>query len=426
MMGKPAASMQWNNTRSLAWPSLNDGWHMEAAEPYSRDAGQLARLGETLLRHEKCNEAATAFEGAEQLSPGEFRNFVSFAHCYLSLGRPEAALRVCERGGHVMPDSSDLHLLRGDALELLNRGAEARDAFEKAVATSDHAFTAAERLLSPLASDSSGARLLALCDELPPAYANCTVVRGFRAIGLSQVGRIGEANQLVDLDKHVTQIAFRPPTEFGSVEHFNELLAEEIISNPGLRYSMAYGFHRAENLDFKGARIFPVLAQFLRAAIMGFIAEFPRRGLDLILPPAPPQGFLRSAGNVVRYAERHHAHLHKFAYVSGVYHVLAPRSAKKANDQAGALVLGSCDDFTGGDGACWGRRNIRPEPGVATLFPSHIFHSVVPTHDEKPRIAVPFDLNIAVAPPISATPGFRYKWLIQQRNYKLSYEGVQS
>jgi hypothetical protein len=34
-------------------------------------------------------------------------------------------------------------------------------------------------------------------------------------------------------------------------------------------------------------------------------------------------------------------------------------------------------------------------PGVATLFPSHIFHSVVPTRTEQPRIAIPFDLCAA-------------------------------
>src|SRR5271170_6389485 len=228
-----------------------------AAQHCQDDAGRLCLLGEDLLRLAKYDEAAAAFEKAAKLDParfgpGEFRNFVNLAFCYLGLNQPDAALRVCERGSAVVPDNSDLHRLRGDALARLDRGAEARDAYWQAIASSRYAFTAAESLLLPLASDPGGSRLLALCDRMPPAYANSTVVRAFRAIGLSRVGRTDEARKLVDLDKHVAQVAFKPPEEFGSIERFNAVLAQEVLSNPGLRHTEEYGFYRTENLDVKG------------------------------------------------------------------------------------------------------------------------------------------------------------------------------
>ena len=169
----------------------------------------------------------------------------------------------------------------------------------------------------------------------------------------------------------------------------------------------------------RGARAFPALATFLQGAIESFIAEFPRRGLDSILPPVPRQGFLRTAGNVVRAAESHRSHIHKFAYVSGVYHVTVPPSPSSAAGRAGALVVGSCDDVTGGYFPCWGHRDIRPVAGVATLFPSHMFHSVVPTRTEQPRIAVPFDLNLVVeqTAPARRHPAYR---LLPQWNYRLT------
>jgi hypothetical protein len=245
------------------------------------------------------------------------------------------------------------------------------------------------------------------------------VVRAFRAIALSRVGRTEDARRLVDLDKYVAQIAFTPPKEFGGIKCFNELLAEEILHNPGLRHTDVYGFHRTELLDIKGARAFPALAKFLKEAIAEFIAQFPRRGLDLILPPAPMDGFLRSAGNVVRHAEGHHSHIHKFAYVSGVYHVCVPQEAAGVDYRGGALVLGACDDFTGGYIPCWGHRDIKPEPGIATIFPSHIFHSVVPTRSRQPRIAVPFDLAIVIGRPTSSSQPAGYRWLPQRSNYGL-------
>jgi hypothetical protein len=219
-------------------------------------------------------------------------------------------------------------------------------------------------------------------------------VRGYRAIALSRVGRLDEARNLVDLERYPARFAFEPPAEFGGLERFNLLLADEILRNPGLRHT-SYGFYRTEQLAILGARAFPVLSKFLRSAIEDYIAKFVQRGLDVILPPPPPRGFLYSAGNVVRGEEGHHAHLHKFAYISGVYHVSVPSDVLQFNDRSGALVLGPFDGLTDGYVPCWGKRDIKPVPGVATIFPSHIFHSVVPTRTEQPRISIPFDLCVA-------------------------------
>jgi Tfp pilus assembly protein PilF len=82
----------------------------------SQDAARLTQLGEELLRRAKYSEAAAAFEQAERLAPDRFRHFVNLAFCYVTLVQPDAALRVCERGSEVMPEESDLHRLRGDAL----------------------------------------------------------------------------------------------------------------------------------------------------------------------------------------------------------------------------------------------------------------------------------------------------------------------
>ena len=286
-----------------------------------------------------------------------------------------------------MPNSAEILTVRGLALRALGRETESRAAFLNALAFSPDAFEAAERLLSPLASDPDGGdRLLALCEEFPSSYSNSTIVRGYRAIALSRVGRVDEARILVDLETYPARTTFEPPAEFGGIERFNALLADEILRNPGLRHTSSYGFRRTEQLAILGAQAFPVLAKFLRSAIEDYIAEFARRGLDVILPPPPREGFLDSAGNVVRAEEGHRTHLHKYAYISGVYHVSVP-------PDAGALVLGLFDGYV----PCWGRRDIKPVPGMATLIPSHIFHSVVPTQSLQPQIAIPFDLCNAPA-----------------------------
>lgn len=385
--------MQWTEVSKTIPLDIHLRLQQESVARRPHDAARHAALGEILMRLAKFGDAVVAFDQAESLGPCNFRHFDRLAQCYLSLDRPDAAMRVCERGNEVMPDCAALYTAHGSALWTLGRHNEARKAFLTALALSPVAFDAAERLLSPLASDPDGGRMLSLCEEFPSVYANSTVVRGYRAIALSRMGQLDEARSIVDLERHPARITFEPPAEFDGLEHFNTVLANEILRNPGLRYAPSYKFNRAESLDIPGARAYRALVKFLCAAIEGYIAEFARRGLDSILPAPPREGSFTSAGNVVRSDERHRAHLHKFAYISGVYHVTVPTDMARADDRAGALVLGSCNDLTGGYIPCWGSRDIKPIPGVATLFPSHIFHSVAPTRSEHPRIAVPFDLE---------------------------------
>jgi tetratricopeptide (TPR) repeat protein len=367
----------------------------ESVARHSGDATRHAKLGDILLLLARYDDAIEAFERAEALDCSTFRQFERLASCYMSLDRPDCALKVCVRGNDVVSNSAALHTARGIALRALGRDAEARAAFLEAISLTDDAFDAVESLLSPLASDPDGAHLLALCEEIPLTYVNSSVVRGYRAIALSRVGRSDEARSLVDLEKYPARITFEPPAEFGGIEDFNALLADEILRNPGLRLTSSYGFYRTEQLNILGARAFPALSRFLRSAIEGYIAEVAQRGLNIILPAPPPKGFLYCAGNVVRAEERHRAHLHKYGYISGVYHVTVPPHVLQADDGSGALVLGPCDHLTDGYVPCWGRRDIKPVAGVATLFPSHIFHSVVSTQTVLPRIAIPFDLCIA-------------------------------
>ena len=52
---------------------------------------------------------------------------------------------------------------------------------------------------------------------------------GYRGIALSRVGRLDEARSLVDLERYPARVTFEPPAEFGGIERFNSLLANEIF-----------------------------------------------------------------------------------------------------------------------------------------------------------------------------------------------------
>lgn len=368
--------------------------HRELVTRWPHDSEKLARLGDVLLRLGQFDEAAKAFTRARAPDGASLREF-SLARCYFMLGRAKDALQICDRalaaGSH--SNIASFHHLRGAALRDLRRRDDSRDAFYAAMRTSPSAYESAAALLQGLARDPDDNALLAFCDTLAPGYANCTVVRGFRAIGLDRAGRIGEARKLVDLERHVWQVPFDPAPEFGGIENFNAMLAKEILDSPGLARRRTYDFLRTEHLGLARERAYAAITVFMRAAIERYLADIPNRGLDEIMPGPPAEGILVTGANVVHEGDSHLAHLHKYAYVSGVYHVSIPPS-EGADDRAGALLVGPWRDDVEGREPCWGKRYIKPVAGVATIFPSHFFHSVVPTRGTQPRIAIAFDLNM--------------------------------
>jgi hypothetical protein len=117
-----------------------------------------------------------------------------------------------------------------------------------------------------------------------------------------------------------------------------------------------------------------------------WIAQMDARGLAAVMPPPPPAAQLYRGNTVLIGEGRNGAHIHGIGYVSAVYHVSLPPG------DGGDLVLGCCSSKTGGYEPCWGTRHIKPKEGWLTLFPSHVFHDVVPTGLSVPRVSVACDL----------------------------------
>src|ERR1700685_1796542 len=363
-----------------------------AIEQRPNNAALYVRLGDLFEKSRLFSEGADAYETAAQQAPGEFVAEPKLAKCYVEIDRPEAALDACRRGEARGP-SAELHFQKGRALLKLRRPAAARDAFWSAVKLNGTHIRALRALLAPMAREPDGAELLDFCDALPQSSKDTALVRAHRAIALSRLGRIAEALQIVDLDRHVARVPFVPPAQFGAIDQFNRQLAEDVLAD------RSFGKLANEGLDFNAAPLFRrsqaflALREFIKAAIDDFLREASRRGLDTVMPPPPIEGSLYQSSTVLRGEGHNGEHVHGNAYVSAVYHVLVPESVSSADDNCGALALGLCEGYTGGYTPCWGTRYIKPVAGSLVIFPSHIFHDVVPSRTQMPRIAVAADLQ---------------------------------
>jgi tetratricopeptide (TPR) repeat protein len=388
--------MQWLELEShlRLSPTVKISLLRRAIEGQPGNISLRIKLGDALLESSDFSGAAESYEVAARQSPRDFNTWPNLAGCYLRLNSPDAALDACSRGEANGPTAA-IHFVRANAFLLQRRGEDARAALLAAIEPGDHhinwtQLAALTTLLTPMARQQEGGKLLDFCDSLATVYRDTALVRAHKAIGLSRVGRVDEASEIMDIYRDVIQIPFEPPSEYGSIEQFNRILSDEILAQPVPDMVTRNGTAFYRNPNFYRSRVAQTLRAFVRAAIDEYIAQSARRGSTM---PSPPEyGFLGGASVILRGDGKNGEHIHGHSYVSSVYYAAVPGCVVEAPNERGALALGLCEQYTGGHIPCWGTRYIKPVAGSLVVFPSHVFHDVVPTHTDEARISIVMDL----------------------------------
>jgi tetratricopeptide (TPR) repeat protein len=396
--------MRWQEPESdFIPPSIAISLLRKAIEKHTYNPTLHARLGAAFERCSRFSDALSEYEVAARQAPNDFQAWPKLARCYLELDCPEAALEACRRG-EAYGSSADIQYERGCALHKLRRLVDAQQAFLSAIKSSDTHLDALQALLGPMARDPDGRKLLDFCEALPRSYKDTALARAHRAIALSRIGQTKEALQIVDLQRYVARIPFVPPSQFGGIDQFNHQLADDILADRSPSKPRREGFDINYAPRSRRSQSFLALRDFMKSAINNFLGEASDRGFDAVMPPPPTEGTLYGASLVLRDEGHNGEHLHAAGYISVVYHVLVPDSVIKASDDRGALALGCCENYTGGYAPCWGTRYMKPVAGSLVIFPSHIYHDVVPSRTHMPRISVTADLPYSNTTEPSGTP----------------------
>ena len=154
----------WRTTfaqNPTAWIAANNIASIRLAE-----AGALVARGETAGVEERAREALAFASAAGELKPDEFTNAVNRSEAHRLLGQKEGALREIETVTTLAPRLSEVHWMRGRALEALGRIDEARGAFTQAAslaATPSEEIEARRDLM----------RIAVARSELPDALREC-------------------------------------------------------------------------------------------------------------------------------------------------------------------------------------------------------------------------------------------------------------
>ena len=360
----------------------------DALAQRSEDARLHIMCGEAFSEAKRYEEALRHFETAVRQAPELAAGWSGKATSLRKLGRPAEVIALCDNWrGNV----ADREFHRGRALIRLGEAAAGEAVLRRLVRVERRQGGALRALLESLARAGDGAEILATLEQIDGEQRATALARAYRAAALSMLGRTDEACTLVDLGQCVGRYRFRPSAGLGSTEEFNDRLANIILAatppdQTGNDAVLNYQAPLSPGPEIRALRT------FFRDSVVDYLQRNEVVLAAANMPPAPRRADLSLGTVVLRRGARNGQHIHPISHVSAVYHVRVPDRAAGNNPHDGALVLGPCDLLTGGHRACWGERYVEASGGWLTIFPSHVFHDVMPTHRDAPRISVVSDV----------------------------------
>jgi len=352
----------------------------------------LDALAHCLEAENKPSEAIAVLEALAAEWPQHPISPIRLAHGYLNADRPQDALAVCARalGSAGEPAPRGLNFAKGMAFIRLKAEEDAEEAFLQEIHQHDRGFEALEALFLLARNTGEPERILDLCARLPARYLAYPGARAYLALGKSLSGDPKAAQSTFD-NSLIWQKRADPPPGFATLSAFTAALAAEIRANPNLFTIRSESFLRTRVLGYPNEPALRALIKMLKALAEDYFSFLQDRQALSALPPITGPVKLDIQANILYGDQGQRPHIHKYGLMSGVFHVIVPEEVSSSDEPRGALVFGSSGTLSQ-DAPGVEIKAVRPAEGMATIFPPHMFHWVLPTGSNHPRIAVAFDV----------------------------------
>lgn len=355
---------------------------------------RLALLWNQLDRFDRTVEllapdcAALDFDAALLLAAAAFAGSGTAAEAPLAeaaADRAVAAAASDRQRARAMAEQAKARLRRGET-------AGATGLLRDALALDPRSVAAFKRLAIQLSREGAWPALLELTDRLMAQGIVHARVLAARCQALAGLGRIEEARWLQGLPQ-LLRCELPDAPEAMPGDGFRAALAAELEQDPARRHDrFGTASQQTWRIDAPSATGSPLWCALLET--LARRVEIWAATLDPSTHPwaaaRPSRARLRS-WCVMTGAQGHERwHMHPEGWLSGGFYPQVPASTAQ---EAGALVFGLPEGFIGEaaaravDGAI-----VRPEPGLLTLFPSHVQHRTVPHGAPGQRICIAFDV----------------------------------
>lgn len=348
----------------------------------------LTYLGTTSHQIGDRNGALAYLERAVAVQPDHLEALQNLADLYSELRDLERSAAMYTALCDQTPEDPRVHARLGDVLQAQNRCAEAIRAYERSLACDPQSADVWANMCRALlwegkweaALDASGRSI-----ALHPGHSGALALR---SVALAE---------LVDFDRLIRPFSIAAPPAYADMAAFNCALAAFCLDNPTLRfnpsdYSTTDGFHTA---SFERKQV-PAVVQDLIGAIEGCVATYLQER-----PPVADHPFLGQRaeaweiviwGVVLPRGGYQDAHIHRNAWLSGVYYPQVPAElGRSEEDLQGWIEFGQAQPYPKATASTPVRR-FPPVEGMLYMFPSYFYHRTVPFDVDDRRVSIAFDL----------------------------------
>ncbi len=327
----------------------------------------------------------------------------NFAQAHFNLGtalnamdKPKRALKSFHRALEITPDYADAHYNLANSLGQIDQINEAIIHYHKTLKIEPGHSAAATNLASAHLRLGNPVEALAACELALKSEPGNRDAFAFTAIAASEIGDRQRAVNILNPDLLVRPRQFGSPPGFESLSSFNSALTEHVLAHPTLteepHNKATRNGQQTESLAL-GERGPVVELQSMIGDALDEYLEAIRRDNKHPYPPLIPNLTRIDIWGTVLGAQGHQAaHMHRAAWVSGVYYAKLPDMMRSANNgNVGWIEFGRPpDEFN--CKAVHDVRLIEPKEGLMVLFPSYLYHRTIPFESDDLRVSIAFDL----------------------------------
>ncbi|NQV99505.1 MAG: tetratricopeptide repeat protein [Rhodospirillales bacterium] len=313
-----------------------------------------------------------------------------------ALGKQKPAIRALSRAIDIEPDHADAHFNLGNALRQSGHIDTAITHYNKTLEISpDHSAAATNLASAHLETNNPSAALSAGQLALQADPGNRDAI-SFCAIAAVEAGDPGRAAELLNPQLLVRPRQFSSGDGIGDLDAFNAALAAHVLAHPTLarepHNKATRNGQQTDNLALGERGPVAQLQAMIGTALDDYLQVIGGGNTHPYPPLIPPLSQIDIWGTVLGAQGHQTAHMHRAAWVSGVYYVKLPDvMSAGGDDHAGWIEF--CrppDQFN-----CQTAHPvhlIEPKEGLLVLFPSFMYHRTIPFDSEQTRISIAFDL----------------------------------
>jgi len=365
--------------------------------------------------------AISGFEAVVGMTPVSAADHLDIGLAYKNLGQGTPALAAMNEAARLDPENPDvdcelgiLHQITGrydDAVTAYNRVLDKEqdhfkalsglcwvlrrlDRFDEAIEAGHRAvglqpsLEAYHHLLHAyLAKDDCAGGLVA-CDEGLRDVPYNTSALTFKIAALEGLGRHDEYVALADIEHLLWPVEIEAPAGFDSVEQLNDALAEHVLEFPLRPFDPT----QTRNLSADPSGPMIAFTELIDDAIRAYLDSFPDTDPHPYLAQRPVDWELDSWGTRLYGMEEQEYHFHQHAWISGVYYARVPDAVRTgaARNDDGHIEFCRTLQYSNRP-VMTETAVIQPETGLLILFPSFLYHRVLPFQSPDIRISIAFN-----------------------------------